>query len=110
VVLTAISAVSSFFLALWLGTRWLPIDEPDHLLLVWVVLVVLFVMFWSVGVLTELQRDEPLSLENLLHFPVSLSGVFLLNYLTSLVSLSLIVFLPLTVGLSVAMVRLGGPA
>ena len=37
-----------------------------------------------------MQRTEPLSLSKFLHLPVSVNGAFLINYLSSLLSLSLI--------------------
>jgi ABC-2 type transport system permease protein len=60
--------------------------------------------------LTDLQRAEALSLEKFLHLPVSLSGVFILNYVSSLLSLSLIVFVPMMVGLALGLVFSRGPA
>ena len=47
-------------------------------------LIVGFLFFWSIGLLTELQRTEPLSLSKFLHLPVSVNGAFLINYLSSL--------------------------
>ena len=48
--------------------------------------------------MTELQRTEPLSLSKFLHLPVSVNGVFLINYLSSLLRLSLIIFVPVHAG------------
>ena len=58
------------------------------LLYVWDGLVVAFLFFWLIGLLTDLQRSEALSLDKFLHLPVSLAGVFCINYLSSLLSLS----------------------
>lgn len=84
--------------------------SPVVLLLVWDALVLLFLFGWSVGLLTELQRTEAFSTDKFLHLPVSLSGVFVLNYLSSLVSLNLILFVPLMVGLALGLVGAKGPA
>ena len=79
------------------------------MLVLWDVLVLAFLFFWLMGLATELQRSEALSLDKLLHLPVSLSGTFLLNYLSSLISLSLVIFIPTTVGLCLALVFVKGP-
>ena len=65
---------------------------------------------------TELQRTEPLSLSKFLHLPVSVNGAFLINYVSSLLRLSLIVFVPIMLGFSLALgvdqgiVAAAGPA
>ncbi|MEX0936867.1 MAG: hypothetical protein WDZ59_03330 [Pirellulales bacterium] len=111
IVVMALSAVVWAFLgALLIGIFVLRDSDPDQLLLIWDAVVVAFVFFWMIGLVTELQRSESLSLEKLLHLPISLTGTFLLNYLTSLLSLSMIVFLPLMAGLSIAMAVVKGPA
>ena len=71
---------------------------------VWDGLVVGFLFSWAIGLLAELQRSEVLSLDKFLHLPVSLTGVFLINYLSSLFSLTLIIFVPAMVGLSLGLV------
>ena len=57
-----------------------------------------------IGLITDLQRAESLSLEKFLHLPVSLAGVFLINYVSSLFSLNLILFVPAMLGFSVGLV------
>jgi hypothetical protein len=73
---------------------------PAHLMYAWDGVVVAFVFFWAIGLMTELQRTESLSLSKFLHLPVSVKGAFLINYVSSLVRLSLIVFVPVFVGLA----------
>jgi ABC-2 type transport system permease protein len=68
-VLALVTCISSFFFALVVGVFAFPEIEPDELLLVFDVLVVAYLFFWMVGLITELQRSETLSLENLLHLP-----------------------------------------
>jgi hypothetical protein len=97
--------VGSFFLGLYL----IPKAQPVYLLYAWDGLVLGFLFFWSVGLLAELQRTEGLALSKFLHLPVSASGAFLLNYLSSLVRLSLIVFAPVMFGFAVALVFVKGP-
>ncbi len=68
--------------------------EPLLVMLVWDGIVAGFLFFWMIGVVTELQRSEIIDLSRLLHLPVSLRDVFLLNYVSSLVSLSIALVLP----------------
>jgi hypothetical protein len=83
---------------------------PIVYLFVWGGLVLVFCLSWSISLLTELQRSEGLSLEKFLHLPVSLSGVFFLNYLSSLFSVNLFMFLPMMAGLSLGLTIAQGPA
>lgn len=71
---------------------------PKHLLYLWDVLAVAFAIAWCVGLLVELQRTESLSLSKFLHLPVSLKAAFAINYVSSLVSLSTLLFVPVLVG------------
>jgi hypothetical protein len=84
--------------------------SPAIVLYVWLGLTVMFLIVWCAGLLTELQRSEVLSLTKFLHLPVSLAGAFLINYLASLLSVSLFLFLPPMVGLIVGLTLSRGPA
>jgi ABC-2 type transport system permease protein len=75
----------------------------------WDALIVAFLSFWTIGVLVEVQRSEPLSLSKFMHLPVSVTGAFLINYVSSLLRLSLIVFGPVMMGFAVALVVVKGP-
>ena len=108
-VLALIASVAMFFVALGLGVWLLPKASPDHVLYLWTGVVVAFLFFWMLGVMTELQRSEVLSIEKLFHFPISPSSAFFINYLSSLVCLSLILFLPAMFGLAIASVYALGP-
>jgi hypothetical protein len=79
-------------------------------LLIWDGLVLAFLFFWSLGLIVDLQRSEALSLDKFLHLPVSPAGAFLINYVSSLFSVNLILFLPAMVGLSLGLVVAKGPA
>lgn len=103
-------SVIGFFATLIAGYFLLPDADPEHLMLVFDVAIVGFLFFWMIGLMVELQRTDALSLDKLLHLPISPSGTFLLNYLTSLFSLALIVFLPAMTGLAIATVIVKGPA
>src|ERR1019366_1203033 len=87
----------------------LPDIPPLVLLYTWDGLVVVFLFAWCIGLLTELQHSEALSLEKFLHLPVSLGGVFVLNYLSSLLSVNLIVFAPMIIGFNLGLVFSKGP-
>ncbi len=72
---------------------------PQVMLLVWDVIILIFLFLWMIGVLAEIQRSETIDLGRLLHLPVSLKWIFVVNYLASHLTLSIIVFLPGALGL-----------
>ena len=74
--LGSVAAVLSLFVSLLVGILLFPELEPDSLLVLWDVLVVGFLFFWLMGLVTDLQRSEALSLDKLMHLPVSPSGTF----------------------------------
>src|SRR5437660_181938 len=84
-----IAAVVFFVGAFAAGMLLMPQAAASVQLLIWDGLIVVFLFSWLGGLLNELQRSEALSLDKFLHLPVSLSGVFVLNYLSSLMSLVL---------------------
>ncbi|HEY2840562.1 MAG TPA: hypothetical protein VGJ26_15505, partial [Pirellulales bacterium] len=102
-------AVPLFLTCFALGLYLFPKAEPAHLMYAWDGMVLGFMAFWSVGLLTELQRTESLSLGKFLHLPISVNSAFLINYLSSLVRLSLIVFVPIMVGFGLAAAIAKGP-
>ena len=99
-----VTAIPLFIGCFMLGLYAIPKAEPAQLMYAWDGVIALFLLFWSIGLVTELQRTEPLSLSKLLHLPVSVKGAFLINYLSSLVRLSLVVFGPIMLGYSLALV------
>jgi hypothetical protein len=110
-VLTTIVAVGAlatsvplFFGCFLLGMYLVPKATAAHLLYVWDGLIVSFLFCWMIGLLTDLQRAESLSLSKFLHLPVSVKGAFLINYISSLLRLSLIVFVPAMAGAALALV------
>jgi hypothetical protein len=62
-----------------------------------------------IGIATEIQRSETIDLARLLHLPVSLNEVFLINYLASHFTVSVIVVLPAMLGLAVGLAHDKGP-
>ncbi|QDT08190.1 hypothetical protein [Planctomycetes bacterium K23_9] len=103
-VLAAITSLSSFVFTIGWGDFFLAKIEPFYVIYVWDVLVVTFLFGWAIGLMTDLQRSEMLSLKNLLHLPISLRGAFFLNYTSSLASLTVLFFLPTMLGLCFASV------
>jgi len=85
---------------IFVGAVALARERPQMLLVVWDVIIGVFLFAWMIGLLTEIQRSETIDLGRLLHLPVSLKNIFLINYLASHLSLSVILFLPAMLGLA----------
>lgn len=84
--------------------------SPAVVMLVWDGAVVAFIFFWMILLLAELNRSDPLSLDKFMHLPVSITGIFLINYLSSLANPILIVFVPAMFALSIGLAIAKGPA
>src|SRR5207249_2415717 len=100
----ALAAIGAFVLSLTLGRTVLSQAPALILMLVWDGILVAFLFFWTIGLLTELQRSELLSLDKFLHLPVSLNSVFLINYAGTILCPTVFVFLPAMIGLSIGLV------
>jgi hypothetical protein len=61
------------------------------------------------GLMTQLQRSEAVSLDRVLHLPVSAAGAYCVNYLSSFFSVSLILLIPGMGGLILGEVFSAGP-
>jgi hypothetical protein len=72
-------------------------------MLAWDALICAFLFLWLIGVMAEIQRSESIDLTRLLHLPVSLRGVFVMNYLASLFTPILIFVLSAALGLSLGL-------
>jgi hypothetical protein len=103
-----VTAVPLFIACFVLGLYLIPMATPAHLLYAWDAVIVSFLFFWAIGLVTELQRTEPLSLGKFLHLPVSVNGAFLINYVSSWLRLSLIIFGPIMFGFALALVFVKG--
>ena len=99
-----ITAAPTFVGCFMLGLYVIPKASPAQLMYAWDIIILLFLFFWCVGLIAELQRSEPLVLSKFLHLPVSVSGAFLINYISSLVRLSMISFAPVLFGYALALV------
>jgi hypothetical protein len=96
-------AFLAFVGAIPIGVFQLADVQPLVLMLVWDGLSGAFLFCWMIGVVTELQRSESLSADKFLHLPISLAGVFLVNYLSSLPTLTAVAFVPAMIGLSIGL-------
>jgi hypothetical protein len=76
---------------------------PTVVMTVWFAITVAFLFFWMLGLLTELQRSETIDLQKLMHLPVALGQMFAVNYLVSHFSLSIILIVPLMIGLGIGL-------
>ena len=59
--------------------------------------------------ITELQRSETIDLTKLLHLPAALGQLFVVNYIVSHFSLSLVAMVPAMLGLAIGLVISKGP-
>lgn len=103
-VLILLSAVGGFIAGTFLAGA-----PPSILPLVFDGVILFFLFFWVVGLLTEIQRSESLDISKLLHLPVSLGRVFAFNYASSWVSLSILITLPALVAMSAGLAVSRGP-
>ena len=81
---------------------------PLVMLLVWDGIVFFFMIVWLSGVLVEIQRSESIDLDRLLHLPVTLRQVFILNYIASHFTPSLVFFLPAVLGFCAGVTVMAG--
>jgi ABC-2 type transport system permease protein len=107
--LAVFSAAITFLVGLSVGLVVLSRASAPVVMLVWDGVTVAFLLFWLLELLNELQRSEVLTLQKFLHLPVSLSGVFLINYVASLFTLSTTLFPPFMAGLWIGLVFSKGP-
>jgi ABC-2 type transport system permease protein len=77
--------------------------SPMVLLGIWDGIVVAFLFFWMIGLVSELQRSETIDIGKMLHLPISLKDIFLVNYLASHLTVGVILFLPAMLGLSLGL-------
>ena len=99
------SAVAAAVTAFVLGVAFLPGARPPVFMLVWDGVIAVFLLLWLAGLLIQLQLGgESLSLDKLLHMPVSPASAFFVNFLGSQLRVSLIIFLGVMFGLAAASV------
>ena len=101
---------ASFLGALLAATFGLAQASPMIIMGVWFGVTVVFLLFWMIGLLSELQRSETIDLQRLMHLPVALGQMFVINYLVSLFAFSIIVAVPAMLGLAIGLAISRGPA
>ena len=99
-----------FAAALLGGAFGLADAKPTVIMGVWAGVTAGFLFSWSIGLLTELQRSETIDLQKLLHLPVRLGQLFVVNYLVSHFSLSILFLVPVMLGLAIGLTISHGPA
>jgi hypothetical protein len=83
--------------------------SPTVIMGIWFGVTAGFLFFWMIGLLTELQRSETIDLQRLMHLPVALGQMFIVNYLVSHFALSIIIVVPVMLGLGIGLVIARGP-
>lgn len=101
--------VLSFGGALLGGALGLGEASPRVIWGVWSGVTVAFLFFWMIGLLAELQRSETIDLQRLMHLPVALGQMFVVNYLASHLALSIVVAVPAMFGLGIGLAVARGP-
>lgn len=108
-VLFLLGAVGGTIGAFFLGKSAVLAANPDRIL--WLVngAISVFLFFWLIGLLAELQRSDSLDHRRLAHLPISLKEMFLFNYAVSHWTPSCLLFLSISAGFVVGtMLRFGG--
>ena len=82
---------------------------PTVHLLLWNGIMMIFLLFWLMGIMVELQRTESINLERFLHLPVSLRQIFLFNFLASHLSPAILIFVPGLLTLALGLTWSRGP-
>ena len=100
----------SFLGGLFAGVFALADAKPGLILGVWFGVTVVFLFMWMIGLLTELQRSETIDLQRLMHLPVALGQMFIINYVVSHLTLSIVIAVPAMLGLTVGLVFSHGAA
>jgi ABC-2 type transport system permease protein len=101
---------TSFAVALVGGIYGLGAAKANLVWGIWLGLTLVFLFFWMVGLLSELQRSESIDLQRLLHLPVSLGQIFVINYLASHLAVSIVVAVPAMMGLALGLAISRGPS
>jgi len=83
--------------------------KPVVVMGIWLGATAAFLFFWLIGLLSELQRSETIDLQRLMHLPVALGQMFVINYVASLLALSIILMVPAMTGVALGLTFSRGP-
>lgn len=84
--LPIVAAVGVAVVGFLLGAFALEGESPTTVMYVWDGAILGFLFLRLISLMIDVQRTESLSIEKFLHLPVSPAGVFLVNYLSSLIA------------------------
>ena len=84
--------------------------SPQVVMGLWFGITTAFLLFWMIGLVAELQRAETIDLQRLMHLPVGLGQIFVINYVASHLALSIILVIPAMTGLALGLAWSRGPA
>jgi ABC-2 type transport system permease protein len=102
-------AGAAFAGAVLLGVFTLAKVSPPVIMAVWAGVTIVFLIFWMIGLLSELQRSETIDLQRLMHLPVALGQMFVINYIVSHFNVSIVLFVPAMLGLAIGLTIARGP-
>lgn len=108
-VFTVIMSIGGLLAGIAAGAVAMRTAEPMVLTIVWLALSASFLFFWLIGLLTDLQKAESIDLQKLLHLPVQLGQIFTVNYVASLMAISVVIYVPAAIGLSLGLAYSRGP-
>ena len=103
-----VGAVGAGVAGVLVGAFALKGEQPQVLMLIWDGALLAFLFVWFTGLMVEIQRSESIDLPKLLHLPVTLQQVFVLNYLASHLAPSIVLFVPAVMGFCAGLVVSGG--
>ena len=109
VTISAVVAGGAFLLAFLLGFFLLPNASGVGVLLAWDGVLLAFLFFRVWGMVTDLRVADVLSMQNLLHLPLTPSDVFLLNVIALHLQPSPLIFGAAFLGLALASIFALGP-
>jgi len=96
-------AACTFTGAIVVGLLALGDATPVVVMGAWLSLSAAFMFFWLIGLISELQRSETIDLQRLMHLPVQLGQIFIINYVASHFTMSIIVMVPAMLGLAIGL-------
>lgn len=102
-VVSGVFAVASFAGGFFGGFLGLSNASPTAVWLTWFIATIVFLFFWLFGLVMELQRSETIDLQKLMHLPVTLGPLFIINFLVSHFTLSIIIAVPAMLGLGIGL-------
>ena len=99
----AFVVATSFFIAATLGAMFFSKTDPFSMIMMWNIIAGAFLFMWSMQLVSEMHQTEMISLNKLLHMPVSLRGAFFLNYTSTFLCGAFLLFAPTMLGMCVGM-------